>query len=268
LSTPDSPSFGTSVSVTSLLFHAGGAVTVVFGAVRSILTAADCALVELPALSMAVALAVSAVPSPVIVLFAGVVVPDSASAAVHATATSPLYQPAAFGLVVGAPVSVGAILSMLMPLTVALAVLSALSLTVPVTDWFAALLVNVVGADELFTPDVASLGANETVTSVLFHPFTLAAGVREPVMLGAVLSSFTVTGALVAVLPTLSVTNVVLVTVPSVVTVSVAGATDLTPEPPVSAPVQVIVASPLFQPAPFGAGLRAPVAVGAVLSRV
>src|SRR3712207_4808701 len=71
LATPDSPSFGTRVSVTSLLFHAGGAVTVVLGAVRSILTGADCAFVELPALSAAVALAVSAVPSPVIVLFAG-----------------------------------------------------------------------------------------------------------------------------------------------------------------------------------------------------
>src|SRR3954463_5921828 len=87
LSTPDSPSLGTSVRVTSLLFHAGGAVTVVFGAVRSILTAADCAFVGLPALSGAVALAVRAVPSPVIVLLAGLLVPESASAAVQATVT-------------------------------------------------------------------------------------------------------------------------------------------------------------------------------------
>src|SRR4051794_10636844 len=113
LSTPESPSFGTRVSVTSLLFHAGGAVTVVLGAVRSILTAGDCAFVELPALSVAVALAVSAVPSPVIVLFAGLVVPDSASAAVHATTTSSLYQPAAFASVVALPDRVGATLSML-----------------------------------------------------------------------------------------------------------------------------------------------------------
>src|SRR3954447_25841286 len=120
LSTPDSPSFGTRVSVTSLLFHAGGAVTVVFGAVRSILTGALWALVELPALSVAVLLAVRAVPSPVIVLLAGFVVPDTASAAVQATATSPLYQPAAFGSVVGLPESEGATLSMLMPLTVVL----------------------------------------------------------------------------------------------------------------------------------------------------
>ena len=125
--------------MTSVLFHAGGAVTVVFGAVRSILTAADWAFVELPALSVAVALAVSAVPSPVIVLFAGLVVPDRASVAVHATVTSPLYHPAEFGFVVGAPLRVGATLSMLMPPTVVLAVLSALSVTVPVTDWFAAL---------------------------------------------------------------------------------------------------------------------------------
>src|SRR4029079_3542657 len=131
---------------------------------------------------------VSAVPSPVIVLFAGLEVPDSASPAVHATVTSPLYQPAAFGDVVGEPSRVGATLSMLIPLTVVLAVLSALSVTVPVTDWFAPLVLNVVGADEVLTPEVASLGANETVTSVLFQPFAFAAGVREPVMVGAVLS--------------------------------------------------------------------------------
>jgi hypothetical protein len=76
--------------------------------------------------------------------------------------------------------------------------LSALSTAVPVTDWFAALVVSVVGTEEVLIPEVASLAVNETVTSVLFQPFAFAAGVREPVMVGAVLSSFTTTGALVA----------------------------------------------------------------------
>src|SRR3954467_9466605 len=107
------------VKVTSLLFHAGGAVTVVFGAVRSILTAGLLCTepLVLPARSVAVALAVSPVPSPPIVLLAGSVVPDSGSVAVHLIVTSLLYQPAAFGAVVGAPDRVGGTLSMLIPVT-------------------------------------------------------------------------------------------------------------------------------------------------------
>ncbi|WP_157623267.1 hypothetical protein [Terrabacter sp. Root181] len=251
--------------MTSFLFQAGGAVTVVFGAVRSILTAALCALVELPALSVAVVLAVSAEPSPVIVLLAGLVVPDSASAAVQATATSPLYQPAAFAFVVGFPDNVGATLSMLIPLTVVVAVLSALSVAVPVTDWSATLPLSVVGAEEDLTPDVASLGVKVTVTSVLFQPLAFAAGVREPAMIGALLSSLTWTEP-VPVLVTLSVTAVVLVTMPSAVTVSVVGVTVLTPEP-ASVPTHVTETSDLFQPAAFGTGTSVAVAVGTVLSR-
>ena len=67
------------------MFHAGGAVTVVIGAVRSILTAGDCAFVLLPARSDAVALAVSAVPSPPIVLSSGSAVPEKTT-----TTTSPV----------------------------------------------------------------------------------------------------------------------------------------------------------------------------------
>src|SRR4051794_18425659 len=158
--------------------------TVVAGAVRSILTAELCAFVLLPALSVAVALAVSAEPSPPMMLFAGLLVPDRASVAVQATVASPLYQPLAFGGVVAEPDSVGATLSMLMPLTVVLEELSALSVTVPVTDWFAPLLPKTTGAVEDFTPDVASVGVKLTVTGLLFHPFPLAAGVRDPRIVG------------------------------------------------------------------------------------
>jgi hypothetical protein len=59
--------------------------------------------------------------------------PDRASEAVQWIVTSPLYQPSAFGAAVAAPLSVGAVLSMLMPPTLVLALLSALSVAVPET---------------------------------------------------------------------------------------------------------------------------------------
>ncbi len=154
---------------------------------------------------------------------------------------------------------------MLMPLTVVLAELSALSVAVPVTDWFAAFAERVVGGLDVFTPDRASVGVNETVTSVLFHPLAFAAGVRVPMMPGAVLSSLTCTEP-VPVLPTLSVTVVVRVTIPSLVTVSDEGVSVFTPEPPESLPVQVTFTFARFQPAALGAGLKVAEAVGAVLS--
>src|SRR5256885_9189952 len=47
----------------------------------------------------------------------------------------PSYQPAALGEVVAAPLIVGAVLSMLIPETVVLALLPALSVAVPLVDW-------------------------------------------------------------------------------------------------------------------------------------
>src|SRR3954454_15440441 len=101
--------------------------TVVAGAVRSILPAELCAFVLLPALSVAVALAVSAEPSPPMMLFAGLLVPDRAQELVEAPVAYLFSQPLAFGGVVGEPDSVGATLSMFMPPTVVLEELSALS---------------------------------------------------------------------------------------------------------------------------------------------
>jgi hypothetical protein len=46
-----------------------------------------------------------------------VATPDSASAQVNATVTSPVYQPTSFGLAVGAPVIAGAVRSILIPRT-------------------------------------------------------------------------------------------------------------------------------------------------------
>src|SRR4051794_35962488 len=91
----------------------------VVGAWRSIATPALSAFVVLPALSVTEALAFSAAPSPVMVLFAGTPPsrPEVASLAVHLTVTSPLYHPFPLAALVGAPLSEGAVLSMLMPVT-------------------------------------------------------------------------------------------------------------------------------------------------------
>src|SRR6266536_4173062 len=150
--TPDSASVAFRLTVTLVLFQFAGAVALVVGAVLSILTAGLLvAVVVLPALSDTEALAVRPLPSPLMVLSARTepARPDSASDAVQWMVTLPWYQPAAFGAVVGAPLRVGATLSILMPLTVALALLSALSTAVPVTAWFAALLLSVVGPVQL-----------------------------------------------------------------------------------------------------------------------
>src|SRR4051794_36012994 len=75
---------------------------VVVGAVRSILIPSTVTLRTLPALSFTDADAERLSPSPSILLLSGTLPswPDSASEAVHATTTSPLYQPLAFGSVV------------------------------------------------------------------------------------------------------------------------------------------------------------------------
>ncbi len=111
------------------------AVASVFGAVRSMLTFALSALVELPALSLTDAVAYRPMPSPEIVPLAGVpTTPERSSVAVQPTATSALYQPSRLALLVGAPLSVGLVLSMLMPLTPPVVLFPALSTASPGTD--------------------------------------------------------------------------------------------------------------------------------------
>jgi hypothetical protein len=79
---------------------------------------------------------------------------------------------------------------MLMPPTVVEAVLPAASVAVPVTDWLAPSPVSVTGA-VTDTPGRLSAAVKLTTTSVLFHPFVFAAGVREPAIVGGVVSSVT-----------------------------------------------------------------------------
>jgi hypothetical protein len=252
------------------LFQFAGALALVFGAVLSILTTLDVAVVALPALSLTDADAASAAPSLVIVLFAGQapLMPESASEHVQAIVTSPLYQPAALGAAVGAPDRLGGTLSTLIPLTVVVALLLALSTAVPVTDWFAALVESVVEPVQLLMPEIVSEHVKATVTSELFQPNAFAAGLRLPVIVGVILSSFTVTEPVPA-LPRRSVAEDVFVT-PVVFDdcESPAGVGPLaTPEPPPSFADHVIATLLLFHPAAFGAGESAAVTAGPVLSR-
>src|SRR5438045_358702 len=113
-------------------------------------------------------------------------------------------------------------------------------------------------------PETASLQVKVTVTSVLFQPAPLAAGVRLPPIAGAVVSMLTVAGS-VALLPALS--TAVPGTgwlAPAVATV--VGAVQVAMPERASAQVKVTVTSVLFQPAPFAGGVCAWLIVGDVLS--
>jgi hypothetical protein len=115
-------------------------------------------------------------------------------------------------------------------------------------------------------PEVESEQLNDTVTSVLFQPFAFAAGLLEPVIVGAFLSSFRVTEPL-PTFPSRSVAVDVLVTpAVGVICESVAGVgPEATPEP-TSVADQAIETFALFQPAAFAAGETVAVTAGPVLS--
>src|SRR2546421_9848705 len=138
------------------------------GAVLSIFTWALCAASALPALSLIEALAFRPLPSPVIVLLGGTALarPESASLAVQPIVTLPLYQPLALAAVVGVPARLGAVLSMLIPVTPPVAALSALSTAVPLTAWFAPSVetTTLPPPVQLLMPDSASEQARLTVT--------------------------------------------------------------------------------------------------------
>jgi hypothetical protein len=172
-----------------------------------------------------------------------------------------LYQPFAFGAVVGAPLNVGAVLSTLIPLTVVLDEFPAASVALPVTDcavpsW------SVDGGAQVTTPDSASLHAKLTFTSVLFHPCVFGAGVAVPMIVGAVLS-IRIVMSVVVTLPASSAIVCARVVKPSAVTTSSAGQ-ETTPER-LSLHVQCTVTGPVaYQPSGVAGALA--VNVGAVWS--
>jgi hypothetical protein len=79
--------------------------------------------------------------------------------------------------------------------TVALAVLPAASLAVPVTTWPCPSLVSVTGDGQVAMPEVGSEHVKLTVTSVLCHPAALAEGDTDAVMVGASPSAPTISTA-------------------------------------------------------------------------
>ena len=102
-------------------------------------------------------------------------------------------------------VTMGRVLSILIPLTVVLLVLEAKSKVLPIALWFFPSLLNVIGPEQEATPERASVHEKLTRTSVLFHPKVLAPGARDPVIVGAVLSSFTKVFSEFSVVPARSV---------------------------------------------------------------
>ena len=91
--------------------------------------------------------------------------------------TGPLYQPFAFGAVVGAPISVGAVSSMLMPLTVVGRGVAG-EVDRGTGDRLVRALGEVTGAVQpaIAMPEPESVQMNETVTSVLFQPAPFGGG--------------------------------------------------------------------------------------------
>src|SRR5947209_2149865 len=162
-------------------------------------------VVALPALSVAVAVEDRLSPEPVTWVSPGHwSTPDRLSAQVQWTRTSPLYQPAPFGFVVGAPDSAGGVLSRLMPPRLVVAVLPAASVAVPVALWLAPSVLRMVGLEQPWTPERASPQVKPTVTSLLYQPLALGARSVAPLMVGGVLSMLTVAWS-AALFPALSV---------------------------------------------------------------
>src|SRR5688572_4477435 len=197
-----------------------------------------------------------------------VATPDSASAQLKSTTTSPLYQPAAFGNVVGWPAITGAVRSIMIPLTDAEAVLPALSATEtgpaprsapsPVT-------VESAGALAGSIPDRPSWPVQWIVTSSRYQPAALPGVAGAPVSVGGVRSMLIPSTVAWAELPALS-TAVPVADWPEPSLASVVA--PLQPAMPDSASLQSNVTStaPSFQPKPLAAGEREPVIDGAMPS--
>src|SRR5947209_6249944 len=131
--------------------------------------------------------------------------PERLSLVLRRSVTSLVYQP----FVPSVPpatdaIVVGAVRSILMLETVALALLPALSVAVPVTDQFAPSDDNVSGSLTLARPESASLAANITVTGALYQPSASADRSGAPAMVGDIWSILTVSVSVFSMLPALS----------------------------------------------------------------
>jgi hypothetical protein len=183
-----------------------------------------------------------------------------------------LYQPFAFADVVGAPVRAGGVVSPAGAVDVAVAVLPALSVAVPVTVTPGPTVFEFVAepsARHVAIPDACPPPEFESehvnVTVVVPSAFWVCAAV----IVGFALSTRTVTEPPDPVLPRRSVfAGAVSVTIPFDDTLSVwKGLEPTQPEPP-SPALHWTVTSLLFQPFAFAAGATDAVTTGPVLSRV
>jgi hypothetical protein len=157
---------------------------------------------------------------------------------------------------------------MLMPVAIAGALtLPATSVQVPLADWPAPSVVNVIGAVQLAMPDKASAPLKVTVTLVLFQPAAFGAGDAAAAAVGAVRSILTVTEAVrTNPAPFVAVQET---TVPAVSVVKLVGSqlvnSVLIPEIG-SLTFQLTVVADLSQPAALGVGATVGVTSGGVVS--
>src|SRR5438309_11694137 len=94
---------------------------------------------------------------------------------------------------------------MLIPETVVLVLLPALSVAVPVADWAAPAALRVIGLVQLAIPERTSEQRKLAVTSLLFQPLALARSEERRVVAGSVLSMLIPETVELALLPALSV---------------------------------------------------------------
>src|SRR6266516_676580 len=248
-----SPAFNVTCALSAYQPVASGALTEaeVTGGVVSMWMPLTDAVLALPALSLTLAETPRLLPSPPIVLLAGHApsMPDRASEQAQATITLLSYQPFAFGPVVAAPDSDGAVLSTLMPVTDVVAVLPALSVAVPDAVWLVPSPRLWLAGQDL-TPErfAWSAQAKLTVTSSAYQPLPFGARSAAAVTVGGVRSMLTVAVSL-ALLPALSVpVPCTCCPPPSVVTLT--GGVQLATPEPASVHVNVTVTVPELAQAP------------------
>ena len=216
VATPERASVHANRTVTSPRYQpeapAGSvAAPVISGAVRSMLIPDLVAVVRLPARSATdTGPATRSAPSPVSTVGSGRLAgsgPERPSWATQSSVTSPRYQPAASGAVVGSPTRVGGVRSMLIPSTVVLAVLPARSAAAPGTLWSAPASARVVPGSQAARPLSWSVQSNRTVTGSRCQPLAFAAGLTTPRMVGSRTSIGISTRCPISVLSTLPATS-------------------------------------------------------------
>ena len=141
----------------------------------------------LPAISVAVPVALWPAASVLIVTGGSTeATPEVVSVTEKVTVTSALYHPLALAARSGVAVTIGGVLSILMPDITVLAELPALSVAMPVTDWSAPSPVRVVSGvtESIPEPEGSSDAVKWTVTSVLYQPLVLGEVVGAPDIIG------------------------------------------------------------------------------------